>query len=76
MSTEYENGALGWHLVTVYYEYRIDGTRWGSWQTRPFVAESSAKDYEKALVENAPLTVRVKPDDPTVAVVIKDPLHH
>lgn len=75
MSTEYENGAVGWHLVTVYYEYRIDGARWGAWQTRPFVAESSAKDYLKLLPENAPLKARVKPSDPTVAVLIKAPAH-
>ncbi len=75
MSTEYENGAVGWHLVTVYYEYFIDGVRWGSWQTRPFVAESSAKGYAQALAENTPLKARVKPADPTVAVLIEDPLH-
>jgi hypothetical protein len=73
MTTEYENGATGWHIVTVYYEYRIDGARWDSWQTRPFIAESSAKDHVKALPENAPLKARVKPSDPAVAVLIKDP---
>lgn len=75
MSTEYENGSIGWHLVTVYFEYHIDGARWGSWQTRPFVAESSAQDYANALVENTRLQARVKPNDPTVAVIVKDPLH-
>ena len=74
MSTEYENGSVGWHLVTVYYEYRINGERWGTWQTRPFVAESSAKNYQKALPENAQLKVRVKPSDPNIAVLIKAPL--
>lgn len=75
MSTEYENGTIGWHLVTVYYEYRINGARWGTWQTRPFVAESSAKKYAKALLADTPLKARVKPSDPTVAVLIKDTLH-
>lgn len=73
MSTEYENGSVGWHLVTVYYEYCIDGARWGTWQTRPFVDESSAKDYVKALPKNAPLKARVKPNDPNVAVLIEEP---
>ncbi len=74
MSAEYENGSIGWHLVTVYYEYRIDGVRWGSWQTRPFVAESSAKRYAKALPENTPLKIRVKLSDPNVAVLIQAPV--
>lgn len=74
MSTEYENGAIGWHVVTVYYEYRVDGARWGSWQSLPFVAESPAKDYQKSLPENAPLKARVKPSDPAVAVLVKDPV--
>lgn len=73
MSTEYENGAIGWHVVTVYYEYRIDGARWGSWQSLPFVAESSARDYASALVENAPLKARVKPSDPAAAVLVQTP---
>lgn len=76
MSTEYENGAIGWHVVTVYYEYRIDGERWGSWHTRPFVAESSAKRYLSALPENAALKARVKPTDPMVAVLFEDPIRN
>ena len=74
MSTEYENGAIGWHVVTVYYEYRIDGKPWGTWQTRPFVAESAAKAYANALQANTPLKARVKPSDPAVAVLIQDPV--
>ncbi len=73
MSTEYENGVIGWHMVTVYYEYRIDGASWGTWHTQPFIAESSAKSYLKALPQNAPLKARVKPADPTVAVLIEAP---
>lgn len=73
MSTEYEKGGIGWHLVTVYYEYRIDGKPWGTWQTRPFVVESSARKYIEALPENAALKARVKPSDPAVAVLIQEP---
>jgi hypothetical protein len=68
LSTEKKQSFTWCPLVTVYYEYVLDGARHGSWQTRAFLLSAAAEEYASTFVKGAAATIRVKPNDVSVSV--------
>ena len=63
----------GCTVTTVYYEYLINGEKYGNWFGRPFISEKSGRDYAALFVKGAQFKVRVKPDDLTKSVPLWAP---
>jgi len=71
LSATFED-TFGCPIVTIIYEYPINGERYGAWSGLPFILKGSAKKYASKMTKGAAVKVRVKPSDPTVAVLIKN----
>lgn len=58
----------GCTVATVYYEYVVNGEKYGDTFRKPFISRESGKDYAAQFVKGIPFKVRVKPDDSTTSV--------
>ena len=58
----------GCTVATVYYEYVVNGEKYGDTFGKPFISQESGKDYAAQFAKEMPFKVRVKPDDPTKSV--------
>ena len=68
LSADCPNSAFGCTVATVYYEYTIDGERYGNWFEKPFISQESGTIYAAQFVKGADFQVRVKPDNATKSV--------
>lgn len=57
-------------LATVYYEYPVNGEKYGTWYSRPFILLRSAKNYAALVAKGTSFEVRVKPGGPSVAIPV------
>lgn len=62
---------FGCTVVIVYYEYLINGQKFGDTFEKPFISSKSAEDYAGQLAKGTPFKVRVKPDDATKSVPLR-----
>lgn len=63
----------GCTVATVYYEYLVNGEKYGDAFGKPFIFDESGKDYAAHFVKGRDFKVRVKPDDPTKSVPLWAP---
>lgn len=56
-------------LAEVVYLYRFKDERYSGTDQKPFLSQSSAKDYISHFPTGTEFDVRVKPDDPEVSIV-------
>jgi hypothetical protein len=55
-------------VATVYYEYIVDGQKYGAAFKKPFIVEESGKRSAGSLVRGADFAVRINPWDASVTV--------
>lgn len=73
LSADCEHRASGCTVATVYYEYVVNGDRYGDAFGKPFISQESARHYVAHFVKGMDLKVRVKPRDPTTSVPLWEP---
>jgi len=73
LSADCPHSLYGREVATVYYEYAINGEKYGDCFGKPFISEKSGKDYAALFVKGAQFKVRVKPNDPTKSVPLWAP---
>jgi hypothetical protein len=56
----------------VYYEYNINGEKYGDAFGKPFIVHESGKSYTAQFVKGMEFKVRINPDDPTKSVPLWD----
>lgn len=65
LSAECPPAGYGCTVATVYYEYVVDGEKYGDWFGKPFIFSPSGKDYAAKFAKGTEFKVRVKPGDAT-----------
>ena len=68
LSADCPDAAYGCQVATVYYEYVVNGEKYGDWFGKPFISKNSGEEYAAPIVKAAQFKVRVKPDDPTKSI--------
>ena len=63
LSAECPLATHGCTVVIVYYEYVINGEKYGDWFGKPFVSHESGEYYAAQFVKGSGFTVRIKPGD-------------
>ena len=66
----FPKGSSGCYVAEVDYIYRVDGERFVGTNKMPFLFQSNGEIYIKQFVSGKEFTVRVKPGDPAVSVVV------
>ena len=73
LSADCPSAAYGCDVATVYYEYLVNGGKYGDTFGKPFILRKSGKDYATQFVKGADFNIRVKPDDPSKSVALWGP---
>jgi len=60
LSADCPHASYGCEVATVYYEYAINGEKYGDCFGKPFIFEKSGEDYAALFVKGAQFKVRVK----------------
>ena len=68
LSADCPLATYGCEVATVYYEYAVNGGKYGDSFGKPFISKKSGEDYAALFVKGAQFTVRVKPDDATKSI--------
>jgi hypothetical protein len=55
-------------VAIVYYEYLVDGEKYGRWYEKPFISHELGAEYANHFVKGMDFTIRVKPTNPTTTV--------
>ncbi len=58
-------------VATIYYEYVVNGEKYGAAYGKPFISRDSGRDYAGHFAKGTNLKVRVKPGNPMVSVPIE-----
>jgi len=68
LSADCPQAGFGCTVVTVYYEYVVNGEKHGDTFDKPFVSPDSGEEYAEQIAKGMGFNVRVKPDDATASV--------
>jgi hypothetical protein len=68
LSADCPRALYGCTVVTVYYEYVVDGKKYGAAYEKPFIWHDSGAEYASQFAVGLELKVRMKPGDPSVSV--------
>jgi hypothetical protein len=68
LSASCEHGGLGCTVAEVDYEYVVDGAKYGSTYSKPFLSQGSGEYYAQSFVKGQEFKVRVKPGEPSVSI--------
>jgi hypothetical protein len=68
LSAECPSALYGCTVATVYYEYLVDGEKYGGWYEKPFISHESGAEYANHFVKDMDFTIRVKPTNSTTTV--------
>jgi hypothetical protein len=68
LSADCRHLAYGCTVATVYYEYVVDGEKYGDTFGKPFISHESGEDYVAQFVKGMDFKVRVKPTDAATSV--------
>lgn len=63
-----EPASYGCTVATVYYDYDVDGKRYGAAFDQPFISHDSGVEYAANFCKGTKLKVRVSPGDPSKSV--------
>jgi hypothetical protein len=68
LSADCPRALYGCTVATVYYEYIVNGEKYGAAFEKPFILYDTGKGYASLLVKGMDFKVRLKPADPSESV--------
>jgi len=68
MSSSHTRGQFGGDVAEIFYKYYVDGMSYADVYRKPFIVESSAKDYAERFAAGNEIKIRVKPGKPSVSI--------
>lgn len=73
LSADCPRAGYGCTVATVYYEYVVNGEKYGNAFGKPFISHDSGQDYAARFVKGMDFKVRVKPNDAAKSVSLWGP---
>lgn len=68
LSADCPHAAYGCEVATVYFQYVVNGEKYGDAFGKPFISHKSGEDYAAQFVKGRDCKVRLSPNDPTKSV--------
>jgi Protein of unknown function (DUF3592) len=73
LSADCPRASFGCTVATVYYEYVINGEKYGDAFGKPFISHDSGQGYAARFAKGMDFKVRVKPNDPAKSIPLWGP---
>src|SRR6266852_7653360 len=74
LSADCPRAVVGCTVATVYYEYVVEGEKYGTAYEKPFIWHDSGKEYADQFVKGVDFKLRLKPVQPSISVPVGKPL--